>query len=118
MYLFAEVLMYENFDLKNIITPIKAEVLELLLTETGYDKDKTKFLVQGFQQGFPLNYQGPTENIQKESHNLKLRIGDEVDLWNKVMKEVKLKRYAGSFKSPPFKNYIQSPIGLVPKDGG
>ena len=34
------------------------------------------------------------------------------------MKEVKLKRYAGPFKQIPFENYIQSPIGLVPKDNG
>ena len=54
------------------------------------------------------------------SQNLKLNgIGDEVDLWNKVMKEVKLKRYAGPFEKIPFEeHYIQSPIGLVPKDGG
>ena len=31
------------------------------------------------------------------------------------MKEVKEKRYAGPFKKPPFQNYVQSPIGLVPK---
>ena len=34
------------------------------------------------------------------------------------MKEVKLCRYAGPFKNIPFKHFIQSPIGLVPKDGG
>ena len=34
------------------------------------------------------------------------------------MKEVKEKRYAGPFKDPPFEHFIQSPIGLVPKDGG
>ena len=34
------------------------------------------------------------------------------------MKEVKLKRSVGPFKDPPFKDFIQSPIGLVPKDGG
>ena len=39
-------------------------------------------------------------------------------LWNKVMKEVKAKRYAGPFTKIPFDHYIQSPIGLVPKDGG
>ena len=32
------------------------------------------------------------------------------------MKEVKLKRFTGPFKKPPFEYYIQSPIGLVPKD--
>ena len=34
------------------------------------------------------------------------------------MKEVRNKRVAGPFKEIPFKNYIQSPIGLVPKAGG
>ena len=33
------------------------------------------------------------------------------------MKEVKLKRFAGPFEDIPFDNYIQSPIGLVPKAG-
>ena len=33
------------------------------------------------------------------------------------MKEVKLGRVAGPFDSIPFKNYVQSPIGLVPKAG-
>ena len=27
-------------------------------------------------------------------------------------------RYAGLFDHTPFKNFIQSPTGLVPKDGG
>ena len=31
------------------------------------------------------------------------------------MKEVHLGRYAGPFETIPFKSYIQSPIGLVPK---
>ena len=34
------------------------------------------------------------------------------------MKEVEKKRYAGPFKKIPFSNFIQSPIGLIPKDGG
>ena len=33
------------------------------------------------------------------------------------MKEVQLKRYAGPFDKIPFENYVQSPIGLVPKAG-
>ena len=64
--------------------------------------------------GFSLGYQGP-EEIQKTSDNLKFSIGNETELWNKVMKEVKNQRYAGPFEKIPFKNYIQSPIGLVPK---
>ena len=39
-------------------------------------------------------------------------------LWNKVMKEVKAKRYVGPYDEIPYETFIQSPIGLVPKDGG
>ena len=34
------------------------------------------------------------------------------------MKEVKDKRYAGPFRKVPYKHFIQSPVGLVPKDKG
>ena len=47
-----------------------------------------------------------------------MTVGTKTELWNKVMKEVKEKRYAGPFDKIPFENYIQSPIGLVPKDNG
>ena len=110
-------LYYENFDLDNIFSPVNYQVLEELLHETNYDKNKTKFLVDGFKNGFDLGYRGP-ENVKQKSQNLKFSIGNETELWNKVMKEVQAKRYAGPFKEIPFENYIQSPIGLVPKDGG
>ena len=43
---------------------------------------------------------------------------NQTDLWNKIMAEVELGRYAGPFSDIPFEYYIQSPVGLVPKDGG
>ena len=73
--------------------------------------------MEGFKEGFDLGYRGP-EEIRQKANNLKFTIGNKTELWNKVMKEVKEKRYAGPFKDIPFDNYIQSPIGLVPKDGG
>ena len=110
---------FENYDTESVVTPVKADILEHLLVEAGYDRAKTRFLVNGFQNGFSIHYQGPS-NVRIKSPNLKLTVGDEVDLWNKVMKEVKLKRFAGPYKESeiPFQNFIQSPIGLVPKDGG
>ena len=110
-----EVLYYENFDLENVVTPVDADILEKMLLESNYDKEKTDFLVTGFRQGFSLEYEGP-EDIKINSPNLRLEVGSETTLWNKVMKEMKLKRYAGPFSSIPFDNNIQSPIGLVPKD--
>ena len=51
--------------------------------------------------------------------NLKITVGSETELWNKVMKEVKEKHYAGPFEEIPFEDgYIQSLIRLVPKDQG
>ena len=55
---------------------------------------------------------------RRTAPNLKLRIGNKTELWNKVMDEVKLGRFAGPFESPPFEHFVQSPIGLVPKDKG
>ena len=111
-----EALYFENLDLENICSPVKADVLEKLLIQSGYDKEKTNFLVDGFRNGFSIGYQGP-KDVRQRAPNLKFRgVGNKTILWNKVMKEVKLKRFAGPFNQIPFDTCIQSPIGLVPKD--
>ena len=106
----------ENYDLDGIVTPIKIDKLVQLLEKYGYDKEETKFLKIGFTEGFDIGYQGP-EVRQSNSRNLPLRVGSKVELWNKVMKEVKLGRVAGPYDEIPYDNFIQSPIGLVPKAG-
>ena len=114
---FLEILQHRNMDLSNLFSPVNASELEKLLINSNYDTNETKFLVDGFTNDFDLGYRGPSQ-IKQNLKNLKFFIGDKVELWNKVMKEVKEKRYAGPFKEIPFDNYIQSPIGLVPKDQG
>ena len=113
-----DILWYENYDLEHIITPVKHKVLGKMLKQAGYNKKKTRYLVNGFKNGFSLHYEGLRKNLQMTSRNLPITVGSEIELWNKVMKEVKLKRYTGPFEKPPFESYIQSPIGLVPKDNG
>ena len=108
---------YENKDIENIVTPVKLDKLKELLQRSVYDKEKTKFLLGGFANGFDLEYEGPTER-RNLSRNLPFTVGDKFQLWTKVMKEVKLGRYAGPFKNVPFQHFVQSPIGLVPKAGG
>ena len=85
----------------------------------GYDEYKTKHLVDGFTHGFDLKFRG-NHKVKRTAANLKFQpgVGSPLELWNKVMKEVKAKRYAGPFVKPPFEHFIQSPIGLVPKDKG
>ena len=91
--------------------------LKQLLVEMGYNKKETSFLVKSFKYGFDLGYRGD-RRVKKRSPNLKITVGSEVQLWNKIMKEVKLKRFAGPFEKIPFEYYIQSPVGLVSKDNG
>ena len=113
-----EILYFENFDLENMVSPVDPDTLERLLTESEYDTAETKFLVDGFRRGFSIGYDRE-EKVKQTAPNLPFRVGNEIILWNKVMKEVKAKRYAGPFKEIPFKDdFIQSPIGLVPKDNG
>ena len=101
---------------KEIRTPIKVNRLRELFRLSKYDKGKALFLIDGFTNGFDLGYRGP-ENRIDESDNIPLRVGSPTELWNKVMKEVQEKRFAGPFEKVPFNTYIQSPIGLVPKAG-
>ena len=109
--------MFLNYDLHTVFSPVNVKNLKQLLLETKYDKTKSKFLIDGFTHGFDIGYCGESK-VQMKSKNLKFTIGDETELWNKVMKEVQLKRYAGPYRDVPFKHFIQSPIGLVPKDHG
>ena len=107
-----------NLDLENIVTPVDPDAFETLLIQSNYKEDKRRYLVEGFRKGFSLKYSGNLNNVKREAPNLKLGIGNKVELWNKVMKEVELGRYAGPFDNIPFEHYVQSPIGLVPKDKG
>ena len=101
----------------NIVTPVNTDLLEKLLIQSKYDREETKYLVDGFRNGFDIKYEGPQDR-RDYSENIPFKsVGSSQELWEKLMKEVKLKRYAGPFNKVPFSNFIQSPIGLVPKAG-
>ena len=72
-----------NFNLKHIVTPVKVKVYEKLLRQAMYDSDKTDFLVNGFTNGFSLQYKGTTRIVRKKP-NLKLRVGSHLELWEKL----------------------------------
>ena len=74
-----------------------------LLKESNYNEDETKFLVDGFTSGFDLGYRGPWRR-QDTSQNIPFQVtgvGNGFDMWEKIMKEVKLGRYAGPYKKIP-----------------
>ena len=107
---------FSNFNLSDIVTPIDADELEKILIQTKYNKEKTEYLVNGFHHGFDIGYSGLAEQCGT-SENIPIKIGSKTEMWNKVMKEVKMNRYAGLFEQIPFSNFIQSLIGLIPKAG-
>ena len=86
------------------------------LEESGYDEHEIEYLKQGFTQGFDIGYKGKTDR-RNTAKNIPLRVGNKTILWNKLIKEVKLKRIAGPYDQVPYEHFIQSPIGLVPKAG-
>ena len=114
-----EVLFYVNKDWDKIVTPIKVKQLKYWLRISGYPRKDSEAIIDGFTNGFDLGYRGPADRTDL-SQNIPLKIGTPTQLWNKVMKAVKLGRYAGPYNLDklPFDQYMQSPIGLVPKDGG
>ena len=112
-----EVLWFINFDLTNIFMPVDGNELDGLLRLSNYEKSKCKIVVKGFKYGFPLCYEGD-KSVKHRSEYFKSRVGSKLKLWNKLMKEVQAQRVAGPFENIPYKHYIQSPVELVPKDGG
>ena len=86
-----------------------ADRLLQLLTESNYPCEETQFLVNGFKNGFDIGYEGP-QHRKSISQNIPFTVGDKTQLWNKLMKEVKLGCVAGPFKEVPFESFIQSPI--------
>lgn len=102
----------------SITTPVKIDEFERLMREADYAEEKIQFLVHGFTKGFQLGYQGPL-NGKRFAPNHALRAGNKYILWNKLIKEVELKRCCGPWlkKEIPFTHFIQSPITLIPKKG-
>ena len=105
-----------NTDLHEIITPIKVDVYKNYLQDANFNRGKSEFLVQGFREGFDIGYHGPF-NRHDYSSNILIRVGLEQEMWDKLMDEVRLGRHAGPFTQIRFENFVQSPIGLVPKSG-
>ena len=88
--------------------------LEDQLKQYDYNKKESEFLIDGFRNGFEIGYRG-NRLLQRKSLNLRLECSSPEILWSKMMKEVMLKQFAGPFEQSPFKHFIQSPVGLVPK---
>ena len=73
----------------DVCTPIKVNKLSELLHQSGYDIEESRFIVDGFTNGFEIGYEGPRTR-QDKSRNIPFTVGNKIDMWQKLMKEVKL----------------------------
>ena len=95
-------------------TPINVPKLQELLLEYPKKSDAT-FLLNGFQSGFKLNFEGPRLPI--DCNNLK-SIKDTRNSQRKNLNEVKLGRIAGPFTTKPISYMSCFLIWLVAKKTG
>lgn len=96
---------------KTIRTPVIVNTYAKYLQ--GYNSTLYHFLIQGFQVGFRIPFQGDRQF--RLSRNLPSLLGKEDILQQKIEQEIKAGRVAGPYDDPPFKNLQVSPLGLVPK---
>ena len=92
-------------------TPINPQ--QLLQALIGYDQAEVNFLVDGFINGFKINYSGTPYLLSTHNHPSALDHKDIVE--QKLSKEISLGRIAGPFISSPFTHYQSSPLRVVTK---
>ena len=87
------------------------------MLSSNYDKIESSILVHSFERGFDLGYRGdPNNNLNV--NNLSSAVEHPLEVNKALEKELKAGRIVGPFKSPPFKKFQISPIGVVPKKNG
>ena len=94
-------------------SPIKVNELEKALK--NYPKD-SELILQGFKNGFHLQYSGP--RLPTYSKNLTSLLRNPSAARQQIQKELDLGRIAGPFIQPPLPTLRISPLGLVPKKNG
>ncbi len=103
--------------------PVNAGRLLALLVEAGYDRDKTRYLVDGFRRGFRLRLDQPIHqlvkdrlaNIRTVKGNNKTALINPRAVEEKLTKELRAKRMIRPFLGPVFPAYVISPQGLRAK---
>ena len=99
---------------QNLPTPVNPSKLQEYLHLAKYPEHLTKKLVAGFKSGFSLGYMG-SRDIALRAKNLKSCDAAEEIVEVKLAKEIAKGHISEGYDTPPYPNFICSPIGLVPK---
>ena len=87
--------------------------LQYHLNRIGYDRSKTKFLVDGFRHGFRLQHDGPL-STEIPSNDASIEQHPEA-VMEKINKELAAGRLKGPFDHPPLQNFHVSPAKIKEK---
>lgn len=90
-------------------TPVNAHVFAELLD--GYEKKD--FIVNGFKNGFFVNFEG--DELEVDSPNSKAALDNPEAVDSKLAKELEANRIAGPFEEPPFENFRSYPLSIREK---
>ena len=85
-----------------------------LLNESSYDSAATAALFTGISDGFHIPFEGALHRRPVPCNHPSLLLHPSIarDL---IRDETRLGRIAGPFTAPPLKDYVVSPLGLIPK---
>ena len=72
-----EPIYFENYDLENIIMPIKVNIFIRKLKKANYNAKEIEYLQDGFQSGYDIGYEGPKIR-RSESENIPLKVGSKI----------------------------------------
>ena len=93
--------------------PTQVRLNRLAPLLTGYSINETQFLICGFQNGFPIHYDGPGNAMMAPNLLSAHQHPEVVDQY--IEKELSSGRLAGPFPSSPFPYFRVSPLGVVPE---
>ena len=93
-------------------TPVQPNKLKSLLK--GYDPQLTKYITNGFTNGFRIHAENIT-TYPRTLRNAKIAELHPEAVDNKLQKELQKGTIAGPFINPPFQDMIISPLSLRPK---
>lgn len=95
------------------LVPTSVNAQNLAHELQGYDLDLISYLVSGFQLGFKLGCVGEPYHRVHKNHNSVYQNPGVVH--EKISNKLALGRISEPHMQVPFKHYVCSPLGLVPK---
>ena len=93
---------------------MRSAPLLALLNESNYDSAATTALITGFSDGFHIPCEGDLHRRPVPCNHPSLLLHPSIAR-DMIRDETRLGRIAGPFPAPPLKDYVVSPLGLIPK---